>query len=112
VFDIQFTESALEDIAWFRGRDRQIIFDGIQQQVAHEPVTETRNRKKLRPNKTAEWEVRIEGFRVFYDADADQETVDVKVVGQKVGSKVCVEEGSSKYENRGRKHPAANFFLN
>jgi mRNA-degrading endonuclease RelE of RelBE toxin-antitoxin system len=46
--------------------------------------------KWLRPNKTAEWEVRIDGFRVFYDADADQEIVDGKVVGLKVGSKVCV----------------------
>ena len=90
MFDIHFTESALGDIAWFRQRDRQIIFDGIQQQLAHEPVMETRNRKRLRPNKTAEWEVRIDGFRVFYDADADQEIVDGKVVGLKVGSKVCV----------------------
>ena len=90
MFDIRFTESALEDIAWFRGRDRQIVFDGIQQQLAHEPVVETQNRKKLRPNRTAEWEVRIEGFRVFYDADADQEIVEVKVVGQKVKSKVFV----------------------
>jgi mRNA-degrading endonuclease RelE of RelBE toxin-antitoxin system len=90
VFDICFTESALEDIAWFRGRDRQIVFDGIQQQLEHEPLTETRNRKKLRPNRTAEWEARIERFRVFYDADADREVVEVKVVGLKAGSKVFV----------------------
>ena len=90
MFDIRFTESALEDIAWFRGRDRQLIFAGIQQQLAHEPVVETRNRKKLRPNRTAEWEVRIAEFRVFYDADADQKIVEVKVVGQKSGSKVIV----------------------
>jgi hypothetical protein len=50
VFDIYFTESAFEDIAWFRGRDRRIVFDGIQQQLAHELMVETRNRKKLRPN--------------------------------------------------------------
>ncbi len=90
VFDIRFTESALEDIAWFRGRDRQVVFDGIQQQLAHEPLVETRNRKKLRPNKTAEWEVRIEEFRVFYDGDAEPGIVEVKVVGRKVGNKVFV----------------------
>jgi hypothetical protein len=38
----------------------------------------------------AEWEVRIERFRVFYDADGNQEIVEVKVVGQKLGSKVFV----------------------
>jgi mRNA-degrading endonuclease RelE of RelBE toxin-antitoxin system len=90
VFDIRFTESALEDVAWFRRRDRQIVFDGIQQQLAHEAFVETRNRKELRPNRTAEWELRIEVFRVFYDADADQEIVEVKVVGQKSGSQVIV----------------------
>jgi mRNA-degrading endonuclease RelE of RelBE toxin-antitoxin system len=51
---------------------------------------ETRNRKKLRPNSTAEWEVRIGEFRVFYDADADRKIVEVKVVGRKLGSKVLV----------------------
>ena len=90
VFDIRFIESALEDIAWFRGRDRQIVFDGIQQQLAHDPLVETRNRKKLRPNRTAEWEVRIEEVRVFYDGDAEPKIVEVKVVGQKVGSRVFV----------------------
>lgn len=90
MFAIHFTESALEDIAGLRGRDRQIVFDGIQQQLPHEPVLETRNRKKLRPNRTAAWEVRIEEFRVFYDVDVDQETVEVKLIGQKVGSKVIV----------------------
>jgi mRNA-degrading endonuclease RelE of RelBE toxin-antitoxin system len=90
VFDICFTESALDDIGWFRARDRRIIFDGIQQQLADEPTKETRNRKRLRPNKTAEWEVRIEDFRAFYDADDDQEVVEIKVVGRKLGSKVIV----------------------
>jgi len=90
MFDIRFTESALEDIAWFQTRDRRIVFDGIQQQLADEPVVETRNRKTLRPNRTAEWEVRIEAFRVFYDVDIGQQVVDVKVVGRKSGSKVLV----------------------
>jgi hypothetical protein len=47
MFDICFTESAMVDIAWFQARDRRIVFDGIQQQLADEPVVETRNRKKL-----------------------------------------------------------------
>lgn len=90
MFDIRFTESALEDIASFRGRDRQVILDGITRQLAHEPAVETRNRKKLRPNRTAEWEVPIEDFRVFYDADVDREVVEVKAVGRKSGSRVSV----------------------
>jgi mRNA-degrading endonuclease RelE of RelBE toxin-antitoxin system len=90
MFDIGFTESALEDIAWFQARDRRIVFDGIQQQLTDEPVVETRNRKKLRPNRTAEWEVRIGVFRVFYDVGVDQQVVEVKVVGRKSGSKVLV----------------------
>jgi len=38
----------------------------------------------------AEWEVRIEAFRVFYDVDIGQQVVDVKVVDRKSGSKVLV----------------------
>jgi hypothetical protein len=40
MFEIRFTESALDDIAWFRGRDRQIVFHGIRQQLSREPGVE------------------------------------------------------------------------
>jgi mRNA-degrading endonuclease RelE of RelBE toxin-antitoxin system len=90
MFRIAFTESALEDIAWFRKREQTIIFDRVEEQLAHEPNVETRNRKRLRPNKVAQWEVRIDTYRVFYDVDVDAGVVEVKMVGSKKGNKLLV----------------------
>jgi mRNA-degrading endonuclease RelE of RelBE toxin-antitoxin system len=68
-FDIVFTPEALEDIQLFRKGDRTRIIKAIEDQLSHEPASETRNRKRLRPNQTAEWELRVDRFRVFYDIE-------------------------------------------
>jgi len=51
--------------------------------VAREPIVETRNRKKLRPNPLAPWELRIGKARVFYDVE---ESVSLKA-GRKPSKK-------------------------
>jgi mRNA-degrading endonuclease RelE of RelBE toxin-antitoxin system len=53
-----------------------------------QPLTETRNRKPLRPNDLAAWEARIGGrYRVFYGVDATANRVLVKAVGWKEHNK-------------------------
>jgi mRNA-degrading endonuclease RelE of RelBE toxin-antitoxin system len=52
-------------------RQRALIFDAVEKQLMHEPFTETRNKKPLRPNPLAPWELRIGNLRVFYDLAAD-----------------------------------------
>lgn len=59
MFRIAFTHSALDDIQWFRKHEQKIIFDKSEEQLTHQPNVETRNRKQLRPNQVAEWELRI-----------------------------------------------------
>ena len=44
---------------------------------------ETRNRKLLRPNPIARWELRVGDFRVFYEVDLEDGTVEVLAVGIK-----------------------------
>ena len=90
MFEIAFAPSALEDIQRFRKREQRIIFDAIEDQLSHQPNVETRNRKKLRPNQVAEWELRVDKYRVFYDASTDSNTVEVKMVGIKEGSRLFV----------------------
>ena len=51
---------------------------------------ETRNRKRLRPNRTSEWEARIGKYRVFYDVRQSERIVEVKVIGEKRGNMVVV----------------------
>lgn len=89
-FAVTFTSSALDDIAPLRKRERKAILDGIEKQLVYEPNVETRNRKRLRPNRTSEWEVRIGTYRVFYDVRQTERIVEVKVIGAKRGNTLLV----------------------
>jgi mRNA-degrading endonuclease RelE of RelBE toxin-antitoxin system len=90
MYQLRFTPSALEDLKWFSRSEQRQIAQGIEQQVPYEPTVATRNRKTLRPNKTSDWELRIGKFRVFYDADAEEQVVKIKAVGQKEGNRLLV----------------------
>ena len=90
MFDIEFTPEANEDLKSFRKFEQQEIIDGIQKQLKHEPTVETRNRRNLRPNKVAEWEVRIGRFRVLYNVDDGAEIVSIEAIGFKIGSQLFI----------------------
>ncbi len=54
-------------------------------------MTETKDRKPLRPNPIAPWELRIGDLRVFYEVAADEpETVRILAVGQKKGNTLFI----------------------
>ena len=82
-FDLKWTESALEDLTFFRKYEQTLILDQVDVQLSYEPATETRHRKPLEPNELAEWEVRIGAYRVFDDIDTTDATVKIKAVGSK-----------------------------
>jgi mRNA-degrading endonuclease RelE of RelBE toxin-antitoxin system len=90
MFQIEFTPESLDDLKGFRRFDRQQIISTIEVQLLHQPALETRSRKRLRPNQLAEWELRIGGFRVFYDVIEPTSTVKIVAVGFKQGSKLFV----------------------
>lgn len=61
-----------------------IVLSTVDAQLAHEPRVETRNRKLLRPNPLAPWELRIGDLRVFYDVDEEPEAVvQIRAIGIK-----------------------------
>lgn len=88
MFEIEFTPEAEQDLKWFRKNAQNVILDGIEAQLRYEPTVETRNRKQLRPNQTAEWELRVGKFRVFYDVDDQMHIVSIEAIGLKIGSNV------------------------
>ncbi|HJZ45675.1 MAG TPA: type II toxin-antitoxin system RelE/ParE family toxin [Roseiflexaceae bacterium] len=90
MFQIEFTPEAIEDVEQLRAFDRRQIIASIQEQLLHQPLSITRNRKKLRPNKLAEWELRIVPFRVFYDVDANHSVVKIVAVGYKQGDTLFI----------------------
>jgi len=91
MYRIEFTPEAVDDLRSFRKQDQQQIIAAIETQLPHQATEESRNRKRLRPNQLAEWELRVDEFRVFYDLDAETAAVKkMEAVGHKRGSKLFV----------------------
>jgi mRNA-degrading endonuclease RelE of RelBE toxin-antitoxin system len=88
MYEVAFTESALEDLRYLMKTDRNVVLEAIERQLTAEPLTETRNRKPLRPNDLSSWEVRVGIHRIFYDAE--EGTVTVKAVGWKEHNKLFI----------------------
>jgi len=62
--------------------ERVRVLDAVERQLLNEPLRETRNRKPLRPNPIAPWELRVGPMRVFYEV-APGRVVRVLAVGKK-----------------------------
>ncbi len=90
MYNIQFSENALIDLESFRKFDQKIILAGIEQNLNHQPSTQTKNRKPLRPNDLAKWELRIEHNRIFYDILEEEKSVDVVAIGWKKHQKLFI----------------------
>jgi mRNA-degrading endonuclease RelE of RelBE toxin-antitoxin system len=76
-FSIRLTDSAIEDLDFFRKKERRIIAKGVALFLTQDANVETRRRKPLRPNRIAQWELRLDDYRVFYDFEEDDR---VKIV--------------------------------
>lgn len=90
MYTIDITEDALDDLHLLRKHERERILDQVEQQLVHEPAVETRNRKELRHNDLATWELRVDPFRVFYDIDELNLTVGIVAIGRKEGNRLFV----------------------
>lgn len=90
-YRVRLAESAEHQFLGFNARDRRSMLDQIKRQLQHEPFTETRNRKRLRPNPVAPWELRIGRLRIFYEVDAvDSDLVNILAVGIKKGNRLFI----------------------
>jgi mRNA-degrading endonuclease RelE of RelBE toxin-antitoxin system len=90
MFEIRLTPEAVDDLRTYSKRDRKRIMDDIESCLKHEPRRETRNNKKLRPNRLAERELRVDRFRVFYDVDQVGALVKIEAIGHKRGNRLYV----------------------
>jgi mRNA-degrading endonuclease RelE of RelBE toxin-antitoxin system len=66
-YRIDYSPAAEEHLRALTARQRAIIFDTIDEQLRDQPAIETRNRKPMRPNPLAPWELRIGELRAYYD---------------------------------------------
>jgi len=75
----------------FAARQQAIIMDGVDEQLMYQPTVETRNRKPMRPNPLAPWELRIGDLRVYYDVEEEPEpVVYINAVGTKERNQVRI----------------------
>ena len=90
-YRIRFAESAENHFAQLTARQQAIVLDALKVQLRYEPLRETKNRKQLRPNPLAPWELRLGALRVFYEVDAQEiDLVNVLAIGIKRGNRLFV----------------------
>ncbi|HVC95253.1 MAG TPA: hypothetical protein VND64_16275 [Pirellulales bacterium] len=91
VYQIQYSPASEEHLRVLSARQRATVFDTVEEQLAHQPSVETRNRKSMRPNSVAPWELRIDDLRVYYDVvDEPEKRVTILAVGRKDRSRVFI----------------------
>ena len=71
-------------------RDRVRVLDAVGKNLMHEPLRETRNRKRLRNNPFASHELRVGNLRIFYWVE--EERVQIEAIGRKIRNKLWIGE--------------------
>lgn len=90
-FAVEFAESVKIHIRALSARERGIVFQAIEEQLVDQPLTVTRNRKPMRPNSIAPWELRVGSLRIFYEIVAEEsDVVRILAVGRKEGNRLFI----------------------
>lgn len=89
-FRVEYAHEAVRHLRGFSARDRAAILDAVLRQLSHEPTTPTRNRKLLRANPTAPWELRLGAIRVYFEVHEGLAVVTVRAIGVKVRERVLI----------------------
>jgi mRNA-degrading endonuclease RelE of RelBE toxin-antitoxin system len=96
-YQIDYSPEAEGHLRFLTARQRAIVFDTIDEQLAHQPAVETRNRKPMRPNPLAPWELRIDDLRVYYDVqEVPEQRVTIVAIGIK--DRNCISIGGEEIE--------------
>jgi mRNA-degrading endonuclease RelE of RelBE toxin-antitoxin system len=77
-FAIRYSEVAVQQLRELLAFDRTAVLDQIEQVLAVNPTLESKARvKPLRPPAPTGYRLRVGEFRVFYDVNAEGQSVDV-----------------------------------
>ena len=90
-FEIEFSADSERQLSELAARDRRMLLDSIETHLSHEPTTPTNNRKLLRSNPVAAWELRVADFRVFYNVESDRILVIVVALGRKDHNRLTID---------------------
>jgi len=90
-YRIEYDPAAEDHLARLRARDEGTVLDVVVRQLTHQPATPTRNRKRMRPNALAPWELRVGALRVYYEViEEPEKLVTVRAVGIKERDRLTI----------------------
>ncbi len=96
-YRIDYSPDALDHLRSLTARQAVTVLDTVERQLSQQPTVWTRNRKVLRANPVAPYELRAGELRVYYEAgDEPSGVVIVKAVGVK--DRACVRIGGEEVE--------------
>jgi mRNA-degrading endonuclease RelE of RelBE toxin-antitoxin system len=90
---VELSASAVSALAQMDKVHRKFVLDGIRLHLMdNEPLEISRNKfPSRRPSPHAEWELRIEPWRVFYSVSDNGSLVLISMIGEKRGNKLFIE---------------------
>ena len=92
-YKIIYSYEAINHLKKFTAREQRIILDSVDKQLSYQPKAETKNRKQMRPNPIAPWELRPNKIRVYYDPiDKPKLVVNILAIGIKKIEKVIIDD--------------------
>ena len=72
---IDYSPDAVDHLRALPVREQRNLVDAVDEQLADQPTVETRNRKPMRPNPIAPWELRVGHLRVYYEVQEEPDPV-------------------------------------
>jgi mRNA-degrading endonuclease RelE of RelBE toxin-antitoxin system len=95
-FRIVYGRETEQHLNSLTARQRATVMDAVDRQLSDQPVTPTRNRKPMRANPLASWELRVGNLRVYYDVNESEATVNILAIGIKRRERVWI--GGQEYK--------------
>ncbi len=90
-YRIEYSPEAEDHLRRLTIQDQRLVLDTVDIRLSHQPTHETKNRKPMRPNPVAPWELRMGELRVYYDVQVKPEPlVRILAVGIKQRDQVLI----------------------
>ena len=87
----EYSPDAEDHLRALTARQQAIVLDAVDKQLVHQPTQVTRNRKPMRPNPFAPWELRVGTLCVYYEVEEKPEmVVYIRAVGIKSRGRVYI----------------------
>ena len=83
MFDIKFTNCAIEDLELFPRSEQKWILTSLESKLKIGAAQESTDRKRLRAKEAGGWEIRLGDVRVFYNVDTINEMVKIEAIGRR-----------------------------